>query len=667
MTLAVFIIFILKLLVNASNPCTIGFEVELANLKTIEEGSMNGSVFIDTANWTMFSDSGMKDEYTPEFSTKGGFNIEEIVAIAEEVEGVIGELTNRISQKANLLRGSESFFNIMNYANKTLMTLADINRTLNARVNEEPARLESLDDVLVRLCTFQDSKKEPLCFKNYKAYIQNRIPQVYKSIEGSITTHLTHEEVLHKITIHTEIEIIQLLLNKNRTDTQSRINDQLTELIRTLSEDMGPLDYAKQLTLETINDYIIYNNKFVSKIFMYNHINGDVFANRSMSTFIKHDPNEELSNQSLDITSADVRLRFQFTLMMPLSGFMNLLNYYASLSPMNLSEPKVYNAMFKEPDLLVNLSMFLLRGQISPDLKDINKELSALWVEKRLLLSGSFVDRYNIRMGDEDPVTEIEEGESLFMLVLSYGLMLFNLNDDLKERLAQTKNLHYGPKRLVPFMSRTPISELFEKLDSDARTAFIEAIQILCEVKLTLTGFKPKDGVKMSACSKFKLVNYLQISSIANLNDSEDGVVKDDMNFLEWVDSIIIEERMISDQCKKSLLTNKLVHKNVDRLSAPMGYRSSMTGGESDIDEKDSCLHYGMGMYTDIDKGSFFVELRPYVSLDIRADQLKTFVKHQASILLGNCKNNKIEDDDFVITIKEIDRADFIAGPVKLI
>lgn len=101
------------------------------------------------------------------------------------------------------------------------------------------------------------------------------------------------------------------------------------------------------------------------------------------------------------------------------------------------------------------------------------------------------------------------------------------------------------------------------------------------------------------------------------------------------------------------LPTGGIVFADVDKLSAPLGFRSTFENTEEGYQDSSSCFEYSMGEYTEIGDGQILIALNSYKTGNIPSSGFSEYVAHQTDLLLSSCKQVQPSDIQTVIKSSE--------------
>lgn len=147
-------------------------------------------------------------------------------------------------------------------------------------------------------------------------------------------------------------------------------------------------------------------------------------------------------------------------------------------------------------------------------------------------------------------------------------------------------NMGFGPKQNVMMLSRIGFYDMYHSMTIEEQQDFKKNKNDIC--------------LKID-CNSFVIIKYM------NSIDEEDSlfkgkIINNSLTFKEWTESIINGDENFKNQRKLDLTSGEnITVENTDKLSPPLGFRSSFDQEHSDYDETRGVDRiYGMGCMTNI-------------------------------------------------------------------
>lgn len=190
---------------------------------------------------------------------------------------------------------------------------------------------------------------------------------------------------------------------------------------------------------------------------------------------------------------------------MKLTSIRDLLEYYSSFAEPINSQFEYITHMPFIPNNLITLSDCLINNKSHCNISGANPKIIAQWQYIRKTIENSIAINPNKKLAD---------AQGLFYLVLEYGMTIFTKAKNANHE-KEAQKLMYGPKQLVPIMSRISFSEMFDNMSESSQKHFIELINELCNYdfktnrSLTQDPKRP-DGNK---CKKYKMPYYYTMTT----------------------------------------------------------------------------------------------------------------------------------------------------------
>lgn len=315
----------------------------------------------------------------------------------------------------------------------------------------------------------------------------------------------------------------------------------------------------------------------------------------------------------------EMLLYLQVTYQLELGSITAIFDYYAKFLGEKSNWPLEPEFISFIPDTLKYLSHCLLIENSECILSNVNQNAVELWKLVRNDITSITKHPDNFHLID---------AHGLFYLIIEYAITAFRRpSDDQIDKLAA--ELFYGPKKLIPIMSRVSFSEMYDNMSIKSKTHLNNLLVVLCNYDFIEGHDKDYDVDRADylACKSFEMPDYIFM-------DVEAEQINPNLNFFEWLLSIVRKEERIGkfdkidvQETSGILLPNDKTNKCEadDALSPPPGYRIDASHIKDDM----SVEIYSMGGLTQIRKSHALLEIRPYTSTPINMMQLDAFiVKH---------------------------------------
>lgn len=543
------LIFYMAIIAVYASGCLVGFEATPLTLKLFENtGVLTQRSFVWTERWHVFSNGGTVDAQTLSFSSMGVLNQDDAKEASNEIQAVIAGLVNQITLKGDLLSRMSNFRAAANASNIVWTEFRAIEARIGAIPDEDVDNINFYDSLFRDLCVLGEYQYEQECLTDRKKELEERVKAQCEWIKRNTKRSSLTDKMKQTIRLESAKEFIQIYLNRTRRLMEVKTKEVHLSAVRDYSEIPEQSYVVKELVLEAANEYFKHDSKLIATIFENANIYDDIYAKRKMMVYIDNGPKKLASSKLFKYSPDTIVMQVQFTLMTPLEDFIRLLNTYSKALGGPLGEVKVVEPGYEQPQVLIDFARLLAMGKRSADLINLNPKFVDLWVNKFNSIIALFHQSFYEALDIYVSFIKIEKAESFLYLVVSYGLTLFNLANDTSMQIEQAKSLKNGPEELLVFLSKVPFSEIFDSLDKTMQDIFVKAIELLCDVRLDEDGFNSPTNKTGSICTTFKLVYYSEVIDYKIGLPLPDA----DLDFIEWIKSIVLPGNRVKRQCKRS-------------------------------------------------------------------------------------------------------------------
>lgn len=656
LTLSVLLILLSQMQPNLA--ALIGYEVLIDKIKTLD-GTRNNKAdsFIYTDNWLMYADTVSSDMFEPIFKTLKTLEYINAASSAKEIETVISKFLQHITAKAQLLKNIPHFIEIANESKERFRVFNKFMVAFEDRKTQNSVDKKFLIDSANQLCSSEVFESQSVCLDNFKNVLFELTQSEIKAQEEYLSNNRRMRESglnISQLQIVAGTKVIERLCEQIRYLIERKNTQIFGKEVQSYSRSLDISDPINYASLQTLDNYISYEGKIIAKIFKASHIAKDVYANNPFGIYVPHDE-QLLTLDSFSFGLKDVQARVRYVLDIPVNNILEITEYYAKIYPgCDRNADDIFYGR-TEPDILVKLSALIKCGNVRDINFPINTELVDRYqtnfvnIQRRIGQELTNIDRESIVYKD------IRKGQALFELTLIYGLRLFNnhhLNhlDGIDE---YSHSLAERIKKLIPFRSKTPLAEIFGILTDNVKKMYIELVEILCEVKVVDKDFFSTSQTYLSKCSDYVVAYNSRLETDDNPNVAKSFLAKD-LNFLEWIESIISENKLIKADCNSPSNNMKISLISFDMLSAlEMGVPI-----ENEENEELNFDHLCPVNIDDIqsmyDTPNILLEISAYEDFPFPASELYYRITEQARALLDAVDPQyEVSDDEFDMIVHD--------------
>ena len=618
------LLIVLKLVSQINSKVLIGFEVETPELK-VEEQIFQTEPVINRNKWSLFTDMETSKGHMLEAATISGYDKDEIVTVAKEAEQTLTDVAESTNDNSFLSLAKEAFERYTDYDYNSIKEL-----------------IKCLKPYGLDLCANTASNKyknHNKCFVTYfgKSNINKQDNTLLKPSKASLKKS---KKGSAKKPGNTRLKSSNKKLRQSKKGPANKqvakqtsadlscneIIDQFNTSFAKMKRTGQPVKSAKPKAKGTKSNEIKKEYLGILNTLWHNR-NGlkDIDSNFEPKCILRKDKNSDKC--SPDTVDAAIQITYQ----LPISAFAKLVSEYSSKCE------RLYKDNLKAdgiPPNLVNLICILMYNYpVVVDYLDDNKNFRSLWNDKKVDIENKIKNHYS------KPENSEKQAKGLFYMFLSYAFMLFNRPNDPVESKKQKKELHYGPKKLLRFMSRVSFSEMYDGMKPGEMDLFKTLLETLCG-KMT-NGRKDMYGIVKaetyhSLCKNMKLAEYGIIEGYRGLRDQN----SDPLTLFKWAQSIINADYRFLNQPKIDLdPTNKsskgvasVVNKAADKLSPPSGYTFNLDKKYAADDERVTTNNYAkaiysMGAFTNIERGYTIIEFRAFSKVYTKVNNISKYIK----------------------------------------
>ena len=647
--------FSIMLLFYSSKLSFLGFEVILDDIMTLDYCNRDlENSFIKEDGWFMYANFISMDNSSLRFTTDNYFDKSEITQISSKIENVTKTILKGIHAKAQLIEKVPRLNEILSQLNEDWHIYNGIMEEYNNKTYDLSLTVGTINNLAEKLCKLSNHNNQN-CYQNYEKLRYHTLEDKLNDIADIPENKETLESLNEEIALNAAIKAFQILNDDINNILLNNQNNEIQELVRNFSKNVNVFDPLQNMVLQAFNEYIEHDKIIIKKIFTDNHIFGNIYANRPFTTYVKSKNQNEIINEPSKFEPNDITARVKFRLMISLDNFIDILYNYFSYSTEFIPEPVPQNDEFKEPEELINAATLLLTSKQHENYTGGAYQLLNQYTMNFKNLKKQLYNVYETFDIDSLNYIKTKNVEALFYLTLNYGLFLFEDLTKVKNATNQLEDLLTKLNEKVPFISRTPLSVLFNSLNAEGQKSYISFIETLCDVKYESKKFHSNKhrSTTLSICSKVKLT-YNKVTN-QNIEESEASpvVLRQGFSFLEWIESIIYPEDALENHITCSYpIDDQEVY--VDKIAVLQNEMVSLNY-MSDTNWHENICKIKNSIYNNQNiSNQTVIELNAYLHNIVEARNLSSYINYHSNILL-NIDNIRTTEssDEFVMHIEE--------------
>lgn len=464
--MAMFPLIIFIMIMTARSEVLVGFEVELPDVMVKKE-ALPSKALIDKKTWRLFTDMSDETGYTLEFATTYGFNREQIVLIADEMQGAMITMINSIGVNANKIFKSDAYMKLIYALSTNMEILNKVDTNYREKLNDKDITIRSLKKLILWFTTaLVDSKM--IMAKESEVMVENLNRKIKEEIKKQIIkidTDIRELQVKMDKSLKKSLYFDLIKLRQDKRDVErfvtrkyymNFISDKINKIWKDekwfnqhlkdeFLKNARNNDFKNEPNVLKAVEALIKNFGFISNQFYKRDKNLPV--NNKFEPFCSFKMFKYQNKMKVAIcTPSTVRAFVQLTYQFPISAYKNLIKYYASYSYYLNDEEHIGKLEDSGiPSSLVILSN-IIYNNVKPSVNTIyyNPSFLHLWnADMKSSMDKHINTLYNSQSNDR-------QAEGLFYMFMSYAMILFNRPEDKSSIEIFESKMVYGPYKYCP-------------------------------------------------------------------------------------------------------------------------------------------------------------------------------------------------------------------------